>query len=308
MTSQFAPDFFLAGAPKCGTSALYTYLAEHRAVFMPRLKEPHFFCTDLPGLRGIQTDDQYEALFRGAGPRLCGEASATYLYSRNALPAALTSNPAARVVVLLRNPVDAVYAFHQELEYDLSESVTDFRSAWQLQGSRKQGNDIPHSCSEPAMLQYRAVYHYAEQLPRLFDCVPSDQALVLLFDSLVADPRGVYLRVLEFLGLEDDGRSDFPRVNSAKAHRFPALARAYGSATRLLGPLYAPLTRVADRVGVYPSDALERWNVVPRQRPALSDAFRHELLAQFEPDIRAVEEAVGHPLPEWRRPAVDGAV
>ncbi len=301
VTSQFAPDFFLAGAPKCGTTALYSYLSEHPAVFMPWMKEPHFFCTDLPGLREVQTHDQYEALFRGAGQQLSGEASATYLYSHKAIPAVIALNPAARVIVLLRNPVDAAYALHQEFEYNLNESVTEFQHAWELQQSRLQGEHIPRLCREPAMLQYRSVYHYAEQLPRLFDCVPERQLLVLLFDELAADPQGVYKQVLSFLDLEDDGRDEFPRVNSAKVHRFPGLARAYRSATQLLGPLYAPLTRVADRVGIYPSRALTRWNVVPRQRSALSPVFRGELDERFEPDVQAVEDVVGRSLPEWRQ-------
>ncbi len=124
-----------------------------------------------------------------------------------------------RLTVLLRNPLDAAYALHQELQYNLSESVTDFQHAWGLHEGRREGYDIPGACREPARLQYRSVYHYAEQLSRLFDQVPAPQALVLLFNALAVNPQRVYERVLRFLDIESDGRRSFPRVNAAKALR-----------------------------------------------------------------------------------------
>lgn len=273
---------------------------------MAPLKEPHFLSTDLPGLREVETDDAYMALFEDGGMRLCGEASASYLYSRAAIPAAVARNSAARVIVLLRNPVDAAHALHQELTYNLSESETDFPRAWQLQEARQQGHHIPRSCREPAMLQYRAVYRYADQIPRLLECVPAHQVLVLLFDTLTANPRDVYERVLSLLGVEDDGRDTFPRVNAAKSLRSRALSQAHRSGPPVLGPLYRPMKRAANAMGLYPSHLLARWNVASRQRAPLSASFRRELLVEFEPDIRAVEETVARSLPEWRACGTDG--
>jgi hypothetical protein len=70
------PDFFIVGAPKCGTTALFRYLAAHPAVFMPASKEPNYFCTDLPMDGRVATLNEYEALFSSAQPHaLTGEAS-----------------------------------------------------------------------------------------------------------------------------------------------------------------------------------------------------------------------------------------
>lgn len=300
MTSQFAPHFFLVGAPKCGTTALYTYLAEHQAVWMSQLKEPHFFSTDLPGLREVHADDAYAALFCGAGERLCGEASTSYLYSRNAIPTIRARSPTARVVVLLRNPVDAAYALHQDLKRNLIEDVTDFERAWRLQEARREGDHVPRKCREPAMLQYRAVYHYSEQLTRLFENLPAQQVLILLFDTFAANPKVAYERVLTFLDLEHDHRDSFSRVNAARALRSRSVSRAHRAAPAMLGPLYHPMKRTANAVGIYPSRALERWNVAPSPRPPLSSEFRRELLSAFEPDIQAIEDILGHALAEWR--------
>lgn len=296
----FAPDFLIAGAPKSGTTALYTYLGAHPRIFMPTIKEPHYFSSDLRGLAEVVTDDAYERLFRNARGRLTGEASASYLHSRCAIPAALARNRGLHVIVLLRNPIEAAQALHQELVYNLSEDVADFQQSWRLQTPRRDAHEVPRGCREQAILQYRSVYHYAEQLPRLFEQLPANQVLIQLFDSLVEDPRGVYNRVLEFLGVEDDGRTTFPSVNAAKALRSRWVSRAHRSAPTVLGPIYRPMKRVANLLGVYPSDVAARWNVVTRPRPLLPAAFRSELLLEFEPDIRAVEDVVGRPLPQWR--------
>ena len=70
------PDFFIVGAPKCGTTALFRYLTAHPAVFIPEIKEPNYFCTDLPMDGRVATLNEYEALFSSAQPHaLTGEAS-----------------------------------------------------------------------------------------------------------------------------------------------------------------------------------------------------------------------------------------
>ncbi len=100
------PDFVIAGAARCGTTALHEYLALHPAVFMPVLKEPGFFSTDLPG--GVSTLEEYRALFAPAPAHaLTGEASTQYLYSKVALERLTAHNPQVRIIVILRNLVDA---------------------------------------------------------------------------------------------------------------------------------------------------------------------------------------------------------
>ena len=70
------PDFFIVGAPKCGTTALYHYLSQHPSIYMPALKEPHFFCRDFPSFGKIHDMNAYLELFDDApGDALIGEAS-----------------------------------------------------------------------------------------------------------------------------------------------------------------------------------------------------------------------------------------
>src|SRR5690349_21884975 len=81
------PNFFIVGAPKCGTTALYEYLRPHPNVFLPRVKEPHFFATDLGTYPAVKTRAAYDRLFADslAEHTRVGEASVYYLRSSAAL-------------------------------------------------------------------------------------------------------------------------------------------------------------------------------------------------------------------------------
>ncbi len=71
----------------------------------------------------------------------------------------------------------------------------------------------------PQILQYRALASFSCYLERVLTVFPKEQVRYMVFEHFVANPREVYLDVLEFLGLPDDGRVNFPRINEAKSHR-----------------------------------------------------------------------------------------
>jgi hypothetical protein len=297
---MFTPEFFLVGAPKSGTTALYTYLRAHRDLFLPELKEPHYFSSDLGGFRPIDSEEAYQRLYRDRGVRVCGDASASYLYSSTAVPTIRKRHPAARFVAILRNPILAAQAMHEELVFNLTENVTSFETAWRLQPERAGGRALPRDCRDPKLLQYHATFAYGEQLSRLGRIVPEEDRLILLYDDLRLDPAASYRRILAFLGVKNDGRESFPKVNAAKELRSVQLARWHRAAPRRLGAIYAPAKWLANQCGVYPSRILERWNVASRPREMLSEQFAGELLTDFESDIRAVEGATGRSLGSWR--------
>src|SRR5689334_21545764 len=107
-----APDFFIVGHAKSGTTALYEMLRRHPEIYMPELKEPWFFATDMrprfhPRRAGVppQTLEEYMALFAGAGEgQRIGEASSSYLWSRTAAAGIAAVRPEARIIAILREP------------------------------------------------------------------------------------------------------------------------------------------------------------------------------------------------------------
>jgi hypothetical protein len=112
------PHFLVIGAPKSGTTSLHAYLIQHPELFLPKFKEPHYFCTQGDGTPlawlsesgeprpGFINDPvAYAALFAEAGSRLTGESTNSYL-SDPAVPARVVpANPDERIIAILRDPV-----------------------------------------------------------------------------------------------------------------------------------------------------------------------------------------------------------
>src|SRR5438093_448879 len=138
------PDFFIVGAPKCGTTAMYAYLRQHPQIFMPFHKEPLFFGSDLTTRYGRMSLEEYLALFADAsrGQRI-GEASAWYLYSATAAAEIKAFAPDAQIVVMLRDPVEVMRAQHSQLLFNMQETLTSFAEALAAEADRRAGRRLP---------------------------------------------------------------------------------------------------------------------------------------------------------------------
>ena len=288
------PDFFIVGAAKCGTTALFRYLAAHPAVFMPESKEPNYFSTDLPRYGHVATLTEYEALFSSAQPHaLTGEASVLYLYSKVAIGRVMAHNANAKIIVILRNPIEAARSMHAfQWSYEL-EDVFDFERAWRLQKARLEGQYLPPRWPYPDHLQYGAMYRYAPQVRRLLAQAPRTQCLFLLFEEFFADPSRQFARVLEFLGLPPaPSATAFPVVNQAIGVRSARLDRLVRHPPAAL----AALRRAAHAVGFHPLQALRRINRVVGWKAPLREAFRAELEEYFSVDVAELEQLLGRRL------------
>ena len=207
------PNLFIVGAMKCGTTAWYEYLRTHRDIFMSVPKEPSFFAFDVPNWRQVSSEEEYSALFANSGPaKVLGEASTTYLFSETAAKAIHQFNPDAKILIFLRPQEDCLPSLHNQFLAEFSENITDFAKAWRLSG-RRPTSSIPPGCVEPRTLDYAAMGRFDEQVKRYFETFPAEQIRVFWFDDWIRSPRETYLRILSFLGLEDDGRTEFGPAN-----------------------------------------------------------------------------------------------
>lgn len=298
---MLAPNFFIVGAPKCGTTALSEYLREHPAVFLSRPKEPNYFAEDLPGIRYATTLREYQRLFQNRKPRhkAVGEASVWYLYSSVALQRIHSYNKDARIIVMLRNPVDMIRSLHGNMLYAFNEDRTDLADAWRLQELRHRGFELPKNCFEPNLLQYAAIGRFSEQVERLLGIFPRNQVYFSILDDWIADARREYQAVLDFLGLPDDGRSFFPKINVQKGHRFqllgslllrpPAAARALWKKLRLLtGPSIS-----------LPLEYIIRMNSKARSHPPISPEMSQALKTCFARDVVNLGRLIERDFTHW---------
>lgn len=296
-TDDMAPNLFIVGAPKCGTTALCHYLAEHPQVYISPAKEPHYHATDLPGLRYTTDYQRYLSLFSAATKeQFCrGEGSVYHLFSEAAVSNILKGNADARFVVMLRNPIDLVHALHGEHRAWLVEDVADFEEAWKLQPARRAGQHLPKHCHEPRVLQYAEVGALGSQLERLIKQVDPQRLKVIVFDDFANDTPRVYAETLTFLGLAPHPRTTFPRINPATRHRsrwllwltkrqkFPQWFTTFG---RTIGLDKAYLR-------------LRELNSYAAPRLPMSPSLRRELCTLFHPEVDRLSELLHRDLSHW---------
>lgn len=232
------PNFFILGAPMCGSKSLADQLAEHPQIFMTSPREPHYFNQDM-GNRQVQRRSEYLQLFAAAsdGHLAVGEASSWYLYSQTAVPAIEQAVPDARYIVLLRSPVEMLrlmYMYNRLRGYEDAETL---EKAWLLQDRRRRGLDMPRGCPEREFLQYRAVCALGRQLQLLYERVDSERILPIVLDDLLTNPHEELRRVFCFLEL--DGREFFAAENARRESRVQRQLMLGERAARLLHLRYA---------------------------------------------------------------------
>lgn len=270
------------------------WLSAHPHIFMAE-KEAHYFNTDHRNRKFTRLPD-YQALLNGAAPQhvRVGETSTRYLYSRDAVANILRYQPAAVFIVLLRNPVEMVASWHNQVCFSGLEAQRDLATAWRLQAQRKVGKAIPKKCAEVKMLFYGEVCSLGGQLQRLYQQVARARVHVILFDDLRDQPRPTYLSALNFLQVADDGKYDLPIYNQARTYysrAFNWLLFGIGHGKRKM--------RVRTHFGIL--EWLRKNNYRIRKNKPLSPAMKQTLLAYFADDIHLLENLLERDLTHWKK-------
>jgi Sulfotransferase family len=300
------PDFLVAGVPKAGTTALHAALSRHPALYLSPIKEPKFFLTDgPPPTKGGPGDiltyrehvwqrGRYEALFDAAAPgTLRGESTPLYLYDRAALRRIRDLIPAAKLIVVVRDPVERAHSNWTHLWSAGLEPEPDFVRACAEEERRI-------AAGWASFWHYTGLGMYGRQLDYAFSLFPHEQVLVLRYRRLVDEPAATLDRICAFLGVETGVLTEIPRENVTAhpehtlGHRAVALGmRAGAAAGRLLpGRIAAPATHRLERF-------LQRGR---RERQPLSWEQRQALLPRFEDDIKLLEKVLGEDFGDWLAP------
>jgi hypothetical protein len=299
-------SLFLVGAPRCGTSSLAKALACHPQICFSSPKETYYFLRASGERSAAEIWTEFrDSYFRALTDRhrIIADGTVAYLYAPEAIERILRFDPAAHLLIMLRDPLEMLPSYHARLLYTLDEDEPNFRRAWDLQGARRRGERLPRRCRDPRLLSYDEAGRFSAHLERLFEVAGRERCLVLLFDDLAADPIGVYRDVLAFAGLDDDGRMTMPRHRSNRSFRYgwlqPWLVNPPAPITRLLGSHagsgYAYLhawTRPLRR-------RLKRINAMRMDRPPLDDTTRHMLRDFYATDVAKLADLLGRDLSHW---------
>jgi Sulfotransferase domain len=293
------PTFLIVGAARAGTTSLYEYLRQHPAVYMSPVKEPNFFAVEGarvehrgPGedrLRWVTDLDGYRELFRDVtSERAVGEASTLYLYSERAPERIRRHIARARLVAVLRNPVERAYSAFSYLRERGSEPWASFLDALDAEDERVARNwsHIWH---------YRRMGFYHEQLFRYYARFDPEQIRVFLYEDLEADPLGVMRTLFEHIGVDASFAPDTRlRVNVSGEPRH-----------RLAAPLLRPnrVTRALRPLAVRALNPLVlRVKQQALAKPPLPEAAAERLRADYRDDVARLGELLGRDLSSWLAP------
>lgn len=221
------PEFFIVGQPKSGSTALYEMLCQHPSIYMPALKEPDYFATDLrqrfpPRIGGTHPQDlaAYLELFQAARPdQTAGEASILYLRSHEAAANIAEFDSRARIIAILREPAALLRSFHLQLLQTHVENVRNLRTALELEDERRRGKRTPRGSHRPQLLLYSEQVRYVDQLDRFFRLFPAEQILVFAYEDFRANNQEVVRRIFDFLGVDPEHHVERSQANPSVLSR-----------------------------------------------------------------------------------------
>jgi hypothetical protein len=294
------------GAPKAGTTALHAALAQHPQLYLSPVKEPKFYLCDGRAPRGfgqrgpgdahsaqewIWRRSEYEALFDAAPAGLLrGESTPFYLYDRAAQRRIHADVPTAKLLVVLRDPIDRAYSNWMHLRSDGLEPIDDFAAAWEAEDGRVERGWAP-------FWHYRRLGLYGEQVRDLIDLFGREQVHVLRYRDLVETPVESLDAVSNFLGVSTG------MIGGARpANSHPYVAPSVRTAT------LAQVVRAGAALGAYAPPQVWRQASRPllallqrgaTRRPVLDADLRMHLVEAYREDNALLGAQTGRSFADW---------
>lgn len=288
------PNFLLLGAQKAGTTALYYYLNQHPQIYMSPVKEPHFFAFGDGNIdyhdpwfdpsKMILQIEEYRALFSDvASETAIGEASPSYLYNPASPFQIKKYVPDAKMIAILRNPVDRAYSNYLHCRRDGRESIEDFSMALQAEKQRiaAKWSDLWH---------YKKQGFYSEQVSRYLGLFDREQLLFLLYDDFAANPIQFVQDIFHFLGVDNTFAVDMSvRHNRAGIPKNATYLKIYKSVQKHSAQL--------KRIVPYSIRQAMRRQML--EQPRLAEEDRIALAREYHTDILQLSELIGCDLSNW---------
>jgi hypothetical protein len=296
------PNLFIVGAPKCATTSVFYSLMQHPEIGMSTEKEPHFFGKDITSnSMYIQNLQEYLSLFSGLnGKKIIGEASPWYLYSKVAAQDIKSFSPNAKIIIMLRDPVEAVYSLYRQLCFTGVETEGGFESALLLEDKRKKGECLPKKYIFPEALFYTEVYKYSEQIERYIDTFGKESVHIVLFEDLKEGPIKTYKKIFKFLEVNQDFviTPEYKNKNKIKANSFltwlikikPKFVSIFLSYLKLKIPKLKEIIKQVKNLNIKEAPV----------RP-LTDKIKLKTYQKFKDDIFKVEQIIKINLSEWKK-------
>lgn len=274
------PSFLITGAQRSGTTSLFQVLRRHPQIYMPDVKEVNFFFHDNHYRRGAE---HYQSFFADApkDAKAVGEASPGYICKPGTAQRIHGLLPQAKLICVLRNPVDRAYSQYWDNRRFLAEHLS-FEQAIEVALTPEYRH------GERGYFSRGAYINYIEEYLELFG---REQMLVLVFDDMKQYPEAVFSRCFNFLGVDH-------------AFRCPQMHRPSNSSMVWDNPLHSFFlknNRYQKFVPRHWIKLLCKGELIKRKYPPMDPATRSRLVEFYRPFNRRLEDFLGRNLDSWNR-------
>jgi hypothetical protein len=286
------PNLFIVGAPKCGTTSLCNYLGQHPSVYISYPKEPFYFGKDFTKPKMPIAD--YLRMFEpGTGKKYLGEGSTWYLSSTTAAQEIKAFNPDAKIIAMIRNPVEVLSSLLEQRLYDRTEDTNTLAEAFALEPIRERGEQLPdsHWKLPKEKYYYSKVPLFAEQIQRFHNAFGKENVMIIRFDYFKNDTLAVLQAVEKFLQLPAFTGYDFTPHNQRKILKYGWLKDMM---VKLPRPVRAVLHRISSptiRKKLFKK--IDKVNQTKLQLRALDEEVRKDLVNRYKDQEKKLEQVLG---------------
>jgi Sulfotransferase domain len=294
------PNLYLAGAPKCGTTSLAHWLGQHPDIFVPIVKEPVIFATDLTSASPRDPAAGAREHFESWETEPFALDSTTHYFFSEAAPREIADACSdARVYMLVRNPADAVHSMYNQLRFNGAERLGTLEESLDAEAERASSLR-PIRFGFPENLLYSKIYAYSQNIPRFEAALGPSSVRVILFDDLVADPSAVTSSIFAELGIDPAvQRIEFSAKNKAKRSRIRWIHELAAYPPSWAGAISRPF--LSKRVRMRVREWMKRANIVSHENPTLTRETRLRLIEQFRPEVEWLSGYLGRDLSGWTK-------
>lgn len=310
------PNFFIVGAAKSGTTALYHYLCQHPEVYMSPIKEPNHFCTDIDPekfskefilheklknfnlkeyISGpmkvkqwgyfVKERKDYEMLFKHVTTqKAIGEVSNSYLFSETAAKNIYSEIPHAKIIIMLRNPVFRAYSHYQANLRD-GKTYLSFREEIE-----RDSRIFPKGWGKSYL--YLEMGYYYKQVRRFTDLFPSSQVKIYLYDDFKENADRVMKDLFIFIGVSSKTQINFTeKINEAAVPVNSKLLYALSK--------YGIKKKVFHTIPTIFQKQIKSLFFRSGNNNPISDEDKNYLTGIYSDEIRQLSTLINRDLSEW---------
>lgn len=292
------PNFFIVGAAKCGTSSLADYLRQHPSIYLPSIKEPFYFVSDI----GFSNYDDYLLLFRNSGEVFAvGEASTGYLFDEQAAFNIKSKYLTAKIIVVLRNPVDMAFSLWRYIKATDKEPKSFEEAISDHEREYRKSEHFKRSCVgwwANYLYLERALYY--NQVKRYLDIFGKESVRVYIFERFIQKPEKICQDIFDFLGVGGDFVPDCTSiVNEGGEARFRFIKWISNRKYPLLSSTLPKYYRVKIQ------DMLRIFNMKRGKKVEMNTTTRRKVEQFFRDDIEKLESLLGYSIQDWHNCDLD---